>query len=140
MGRTDMDQYIFFDVPYQETAGLPLVSGAYRFSVWIKAEIDGQVTPGVSNRYRASGIVLEIDDDITDIASGTQEAIYLSISDQWTRISVTKPDVFIDNDPLPADTDTMIQLRITPITTYTGGGSMPLGSLLVAEPTLELSY
>ena len=140
IARFDLDQSIIFDVPYQETGGLPLVSGAYTFSVWVKAETAAQLTPNIANRYPATAIAMGIDDDIADTTTGKTAQIFTSIGSTWTKISITKDNTVVAEQD-PPTTDPVLRLCISPQTVFgdDNGASVPLGSLLIAEPSLVLS-
>ena len=65
LGRLDPLPHLAVPIALQNGDGsLPLLAGTYRVSVWVKSEIDDQVTPAANgrNRFRAGQIVLGIND------------------------------------------------------------------------------
>lgn len=108
---------------------LDIVSGWYRFSVWVKKEDAAQVTPAVPNAFHASAITLSL--------NGNREAFYPGTDytgSEWTQVSF---DTFVDAGGAADPADTVLTLGITPNDRVTLGWN-DIGRVLVSTPSIEL--
>lgn len=128
LGRLDPIPHVAVPVSARNAAnGRPLLAGTYRVSVFVKSEIDDQVTPGANgdNRFRADQIVLGLNTHFELVRrsdGGWSEST-------WERVSA---DFQIDESDLTAEPP--LQVRLTVI----HPDRPRIGSLLIADPRLEL--
>ena len=125
LGRLDTVPHAALAIPATGANGsLPLVAGAYRFSVFVKSEVDDQVTPAPAgaNRFRAGQIVLGMNDDLELVARS--EGGWST--DEWALVSAV---FHLEASELDSAT-----LRLTVI----HPDRPVIGSVLIAAPTLEL--
>jgi hypothetical protein len=117
------------DIALDNSSGdLPLVESQYEFSVWVKSEIDSEVTPaaGGLNRFRAGQIVLGINDDFALITQADAEWDTTT----WTQVSATFQ---LSQEDLLVDPPMVVRLAIT------HPDSLVIGSVLIADPVVELA-
>ena len=128
--RTDVDKWIYLDVPLIAAGRSELVSGTYEFSVYVRD--DPQLTPTVPNAFAAVGISLRLQ-DLTPYPQGEGWRFFAADGSwtDWNRISVIAS---INIEESVADTDNVLQLAICP----TDIGDQIPGRLLIAAPTLSL--
>jgi hypothetical protein len=118
--------HIALTLPAATGDQLPLVAGDYDFSVYVKSEIDSQVTPAIGNAFRSGQIMLGLNNDLYVISRA--EGGWSST--EWVEASVTVKitQEQIDNaDPLV--------FRISP----SHPNSPKVGRILIAAPSLELA-
>ncbi len=119
-----LDKSIYFDVPLTEAGRLPLVSGTYRFSVWIMNEEASLVTPTVANTFPSTGVTLRME----SLSQSGHTALFTADSSwsSWQQISVT------GSLEVDSTTDPSIRLSIMP-TLY---NDQDCGIMLIAYPQL----
>ena len=128
LGRLDPLPHVAVPISGRNaTDGRPLLAGTYRVSVFVKSEIDDQVTPAANghNRFRADQIVLGLNTHFELIRrsdGGWSE-------NTWERVSA---DFQIDESDLTAEPP--LKVRLTVI----HPDRPRIGSLLIADPRLEL--
>ena len=107
---------------------LDLVTGWYRFSVWVKMEDPLQVSPNVANTFQTSGITLTVNADRRGFEAGTDYT-----SSEWTKLSF---DTFVDASGATDPGDAVITLGVFP---YDSAhlGTYDIGRVLVSTPGLE---
>jgi len=143
-GRTDVQSRLVFDVPWRDGGRPDLLSGYYRFSVMVKN--DPTVTPNTANRIPARDICLGISTQ-NGYTSETFHQAWEESSDgtnwaEWTEVYVvTDNSVQIDR---PAGTMEImdyypLELKIIPADPTGGSDTYDVGSILIAEPSLEFS-
>lgn len=113
----------------QNSEGIELIPGTYRFSVYIKQEDAADVTPNTQNRFRAEQVQVLISGPTSSLNTDENGALYSTSSEwsDWTKISV-------DSDSLrPAEGDFPITMTILP---YKQSDRYS-GSILISAPTLE---
>ena len=145
-GRTDVQSCIIIDVPWQDdtVSRWFLLSGFYRFSVMVKN--DPTVSPATANRIPSESISLcllslkdgEIEESFSQSWSSSDTGADWS---GWTKVWVDTNNS-IQIDP-PENSESAnynaIRLRITPTDISGGNNTYDIGSLLIAEPSLEFS-
>ena len=127
IGRSDIAPQISIDLVDAVGDQLPLVAGEHTFSVYVKSEIDDQVTPSANglNRFRAEQICLGVNHEMTVVRrnqGGWSETA-------WKRVSCLVE--LSEEDVAPGNT---VTLRIS----VSHSGNETVGSLLIAEPFFEL--
>lgn len=139
MLRTDIENRIVLEVPWSTEGTRPdLVSGHYRFSVYIK-NIPLSELP--ANEFQSKSVTLGISTTFGGLNSIYNQAVHQSDDpganwDEWTQISV---DSFLQVDePATDPTDTVIFLCITP-TNKQSATFKDVGSVLIAAPSLHYS-
>ena len=147
--RTDRSYYIYLEIYQEETGRLDLQSGTYRFSCYVKQEIDDQISPSVANRFRNNGISLT-----TNYYSDYQGTPGTSTPDKY-KTAVFKPtddgadwsgwtEVYVEDSfqipPIEEPTVTPAPAAVPIITVMimpTNYLDKDAGSLLIAAPTFE---
>lgn len=125
IGRIDNMPHLSLALEAAPTTGLPLVAGAYSFSVYVKAEIDAQVTPVTGNAFRPDQIVLGANDRFQRFTAGE---IGWS-QNQWVEVSAT---VELREDELGNTPALRLQLTVI-------DQQFPaVGRILFAAPSLTL--
>ena len=145
--RTDNAQEIYYEVPYMQSADdeLPLISGTYKFSLWIKSEAAADLTPVVPNRFPARGLTLRIAGVAANGCSGSETAYFTEsdLNGEWTSMSVSASISIVPQDAPATAGDPyppVIRLSVTPRDNDAGlDTSYDIGSLLVGAPSLVLS-
>jgi hypothetical protein len=128
LGRLDSIPHVALPISASGAEGsLPLVPGAYRVSVYVKSEIDDQVTPGANgaNRFRAGQIALGLNDDFTLISRA---------DGGWTMNEWVQVSAVFHVDDRAMDSDNPATVRLTVI----HQDNPVVGSVLIAAPALEL--
>ncbi len=138
--KSDQDQNISIELPFideNRIDSLNLISGYYRFSVWVKADPNA----GVSNTFAAEAVSLSISSlDEEGLASRANSAAFdasdYSSFSNWTEI-------YIDAElqialPYWGET-TVIKLQISPGDITAGASGIDSGSILVSTPGLYYS-
>ena len=124
---TVLDKSVYFDVPLVETGRLPLVSGTYRFSVWIRREESAFLTPLTQNSFQSNGISLRM----ANLGDGSSHTAFIPADSSWSswqKVSVT------GSLEIDSSTDPALRLSIMP----TLGIDQDCGTMLVAVPELML--
>lgn len=139
MIRTDIENRIVLEVPWSTGGTRPdLVSGFYRFSVFIKNVPLAELPV---NEFQSKNVTLGISSNLGGVGSNCNQAVHQSSDsganwDEWTLVSV---DSFIQVDePATDPTDTVIFLYIAP-TNKQVATSKDVGSILIAAPSLHYS-
>lgn len=105
--------------------GLPLVPGTYTFSVYVKSEVDAEVTPASPNRFRAGQIALGV--------NGRLE-LFTAADNGWSSSEWVRVATVIELSPEEIESGAPARLQLA-----TGGRSSgSVGSVLIARPTLLL--
>ena len=138
--KSDQNQNLYVHLPYEDADrvdGLELLSGWYRFSIYVKA--DPQT--GTGNRFNACAVTLKIESIDTEGLGNTSNAEcfytddYSSFS-EWTELYI---DAELQITP-PEDTSAaVISLVISPCCTVGGALGADAGSILISNPSLEFS-
>ena len=138
--KSDQSQVLSILLPYTDESrvdNLELISGWYRFSIYVKA--DPQT--GSGNRFDADAVTLGIQAIDDDGVAGSSKSLcfnaseYSSFSD-WTQVYL---DANLQIDA-PADASTnVIKLSISPCCTVSGALEADAGSILISTPALEFS-
>ena len=129
VSRVDIMPHWSFVVPVDplDAEALLLVPGRYRFRVFVKDEIDSQVTPNVQNRFRSRQITIGVDGAFSTY-SGT--ALGWD-STQWIEV--------IHEFRLTAAqlaSSAAVRIQLTPSSLDTPR----IGSILISSPVLELVF
>jgi len=134
IARTDIESCIFINIPVTSVDRPDLVSGTYRFTVYVKNDPGATTTP-VQNRMPASSVCLGIYSSENASVSSKNEVSYGASSAwlDWTPYSVTG-HIQIDEGA-----ETALRLRISPTDTLRGSYGRDVGSLLISAPSLEYS-
>ena len=136
MVRTDIDNKIILPVPYRAEGRPDLVSGTYRFSVYIK-----QVESLPLNEFHAQSVSLGMSATDGGLHLVENHAIYHSDDpgadwSSWTQVTV---ESYLQIDTPPEDPeDPVVYLTITP-TDIQLAQTKDVGSILVAAPQLRYS-
>lgn len=124
VGRLENLPHLDLTIPVSGGAGLAIVPGEYDFSVFVKSEIDAQVTPTTLNAFRAEQILLGKDNTLELFTTGEAGWSASEWAEVTTRVTVSHADI--------ASGSVMLQLTLSQANNPT------VGRLLIAEPTLEL--
>lgn len=132
--RSDLSYKIRLRLRREDTSPLPLPSGTYRLSVYVKQD----PSAGSGNVMRSSGIALGINRNWDGVNFlGLQDAPGIPADPSWadwTLVSADFPSVQID--PPAADTDYNIELTIS-ATDSASNSLRDAGSILISRPALE---
>ena len=129
--RTDVDSCLSITIPVTSTGRADLLSGMYKFTVYVKNDPD--VTPTTPNRMPAEYLTMCIaSPDGATISNLTAQSFSEDWS-EWTACSVTG-QIQIDNDA-----ESALRLRVSPTDMYSASYKRTLGSLLISSPVLEFS-
>ena len=138
--KSDQDQDISIEIAYyneNRIDGLDLISGWYRFSLYVKAD----PSAGANNIFDSNAVTLSITAlDSEGLASSSESACfsasdYSSFTD-WTNIYIdTNLQIIVPDD---AET-TVIRLAVSPACTTGGSIGLDSGSILVSTPQLFYS-
>ncbi|MCK4516935.1 MAG: hypothetical protein KAU31_16850, partial [Spirochaetaceae bacterium] len=126
IGRYDILPHVALSLGSAVSDGsLEILPGLYRFSVYVKSEIDSEVTPTAPNAFRPGQITLGINDlwgtsTIGDVAWSTSEWVQVSFGGLLTREDLAQTDV--------------VTLRLT----VSSNDNPMVGRILIAAPTFEL--
>lgn len=125
IGRVDILPHVVLAVPPAAGVQLPFVPGIYTFSIYVKSEIDTQVTPTTPNAFRAAQISLGVNDAFVRIsqAEGGWN------SSRWTKVSRT-----FTLDAQDIASDPVVALQIT----VSDSAEPAVGRILVADPSVVL--
>jgi hypothetical protein len=126
IGRHDILPHVALPLgPSVLDGSMDILPGLYQFSVYVKCEIDSQVTPLTVNAFRACQITLGINDlwATTSIEDGGWS------STEWAQVSF---QALVRSSDL-ADDDVMT-LRMT----VSSNDTPMIGRILIADPKLEL--
>lgn len=126
IGRYDILPHVALSLGAAVSDGsLDILPGAYRFSVYVKSEIDSQVTPDTGNAFRPGQITLGINDswDTTTMDDAAWS------SSEWVQVSC---EALLRSDDL-AETDA-VTLRLT----VSSNENPMVGRILIAAPIFEL--
>lgn len=139
--KLDQVQELSINLPYEDADridSLGLISGTYRFSIWVKADADAVTT---NNSFNSNVVTLKIESFDPDGTGGSSTTGSFEASDNssftgWTNIYIDE-QLQIDE---PIDTSsTIIKLSVSPCD-YTGGAiTADAGSILISTPELLLS-
>ena len=127
VGRVDTEAAVSLELGDAAEDQLPLPVGTYTFSVYVKSEIDDQVTPSANglNRYRGNQICLGVNGHQTVISraeGGWDDAT-------WTRVSR-----LVELSEEEVAEGSVITLEIS----VSHQGQNAVGSVLIADPWFEL--
>ncbi len=131
-------QEIYIEVPFNDTNrvdSLELMSGWYRFSIYVKADPSG----GTANRFKAETVTLFAETLNTNIGNSSLlcfAADEYSSFNNWTKIYI---DINIQIEKPSVQTENVIKLSIRPYCTKGGAITADSGSILVSNPSLEFS-
>ncbi len=125
VGRVDNLPHLTLTLDADPASGLSIVPGEYEFSVYVKSEIDSQVTPTTQNAFRAGQILLG-KDDVYELF--TREDAGWS-TNEWIRVSTSVGVSRVDLS------DGQVELHLTIST----ANAPAVGRILIANPSLELS-
>ena len=132
--RTDIPPRLSLSPNIEDTLH-PLLSGSYRFSVWVKTDPEA----GRNNRYHAAAITLRITGGGGTAGWIEKTVIYSAIETDWS--DWTRLTVDTDNIQIPvSSTEPAMTVSVAP-TDYTSQGvlsNIDAGSILVTGPHLEL--
>lgn len=122
-GRVDVLPHHVLTVDPTTSSGLDLISGQYVFSIYVKSEIDAEVTPTTPDRFRAGQLSIGINDQFNLFEQSTvgwnqNTWVQVSVTTQLSEAALASP------------------LRIQLTTT---DAQLPaVGSVLISSPRLEL--
>ncbi len=121
--RTDFDNTVYLTVPQKQSGRVDLVSGIYRFSLYVREEDNTQVSPtaGFLNAFKSSGVTLFINDS-------PEEFTAAEYSTTWTKLSMEKFIQINNGDS--------ITLKISPTLTTSGDISKDAGRVVISSPSL----
>lgn len=125
VGRVDNLPHLALTLDADPASGQSIVPGEYEFSVYVKSEIDSQVTPTTPNAFRAGQILLG-KDDVYELF--TREDAGWSTT-EWIRVSTSVGVSRVDLS------DGQVELQLTLAT----ADAPAVGRILIANPSLELS-
>jgi hypothetical protein len=112
-------------------SGDTLEPGTYRFSVYIKEEASGDVTPNTGNRFHSDFIAMSIKGPTSSTGAMISEAVH-SKDDSWSSSEWT--ELSVDSASLrPEASDAPIILAVFPY----NPSERYSGSILISAPRLE---
>jgi len=139
--KSDQAQHLIAELPYADPGrvdSLQLISGTYRFSIYVKADPE---TASTNNSFNSNAVTLKIEAIDPDGSGGSSKYQSFSAADNssfsdWTKIYIDTP-LQIN---IPADTSsTVIRLSVSPCDTSGGSMSIDAGSILISNPQLLFS-
>lgn len=125
IGRMDIMPVRALTLETKPTTGLELVPGTYSFSVWVKSEVDDEVTPATRNRYRSDRIALG--------ANGRLE-LFLQADHGWSPTEWVKLTTTVELSQEEISAEDGLSLQLTTIHPQRPS----VGSILIARPELTL--
>ena len=129
IGRVDILPHWALILSSDTETGLPLVPGRYRFRIFVKSEIDSQVTPSPDglNRFRSKQISIGANNSFVTISAAEAEWN----AGRWV-------EVIREFELSPADVtrSPALAIQITPSSIDTPA----VGSILISSPVLELVF
>jgi hypothetical protein len=126
--RTDIPLRIRITLPWADTGRpdeLPLVSGWYEFSLWVRSD-----TVAADNRFESHDVTIGVENDI---AVFPDRGTPLDMNG-WARISMV---AFVQIDAPEDPSEHVLELSVSS-TDLKYANSRDVGSLLIAAPALEL--
>ncbi len=139
--RSDQNHTLTTSLPYEDSGrvdGLTLISGTYRFSVYVKADPAVATT---NNSFDSGAVTLKLEALDPDGSGGSiyyqsfSAEDYSSFAD-WTLLYV---DAELQIN-IPEDTtDAVIRLAVSPCDCTGGAMTVDSGSILISNPGLEFS-
>ena len=126
IGRYDIFPHVALPLGSSVVDGsLDILPGLYRFSTYVKSEIDSEVTPNTANAFRPGQVTLGINGrwGTTTIAEAAWSA------SEWVQVSF---------DGLVRSADLNQADAVTLRLTVTSDGNPMVGRILIAAPTFEL--
>ncbi len=128
IGRADILPHVALRLgPATQEDSLDIIPGRYRFSVYVKSELDSQVTPETPNAYRSAQIMLGIN-DLWGQSISAEEGAWSTT--EWKRVSFECPP--IQTDELAGEWPLTLRMTVS------SNDNPMVGRILVAAPTLEL--
>ena len=124
-GRVDVLPHRVLSITETDVAGLALVAGRYEFSLYVKSEIAGEITPTSPDNYRSGQVTIGINDEFTTFTRAVEQWD----DSTWVQVSVTFD--LLGSDIASA---TPLRIQITPSSNQTPS----IGSVLITAPRLEL--
>ncbi|MFP4376354.1 MAG: hypothetical protein ACLFP4_04860 [Spirochaetales bacterium] len=126
IGRHDVFPHVRFELPLTATGDqLEFLPGRYTFSVFVKSELDTQVTPDTPNRFRSQQLSIGID----EVYETYERADHGWDANSWAELTYS----FELSSAKIASGDPLI-ITLTP----SSFGTPAVGAILVAAPRLEL--
>ena len=126
VGRLDNLPQRALTIPIPATGDqLPFVPGSYTFSVYVKSEIDAEVTPAAPNAFRSRQIVL---------GGGDENRLFERDEYGWSTSTWVKLETVVTLDPDDIAAGGDLVLRLTTIDPLRPA----IGRILVALPELVL--
>ncbi len=143
--RTDITYKLRLTLATEDTLQ-PLISGWYRFSIYVKRD----PSAGSNNRFQCDRITLGISGggisesggEITfDESTYSNYAVYYDGQDDenWSNWSLLSVDCFVQIPENIPETEATLQLSITPTDDTHGALNMDVGSILISSPSLVMS-
>ncbi|MBI9106264.1 MAG: hypothetical protein JEZ04_05915 [Spirochaetales bacterium] len=139
--KSDQVQELAINLPFEDAErvdSLNLLSGTYRFSLWVKSDTDAATT---NNSFNSKAVTLKMEAFDPDGTGGSVAFQSFSASDYssftgWTQIYI---DAVLQIDE-PADTaNTVIKLSVSPCDCTGGAITTDTGSILISTPELLYS-
>ena len=125
IGRLDVLPHWALPLTTDSETGLDLIPGAYRIRLFVKSELDDQVTPNAPNRFRSGSISLGANNRFATF-SATQSGWSAT---QWVELI---HEITLSADDLTATPALTLQLSPS------GPDRPAVGSILISSPVLEL--
>ncbi|MDC7226536.1 MAG: hypothetical protein PQJ61_07205 [Spirochaetales bacterium] len=139
--KSDQTHYLQTELTVYDsnrTDELPLISGTYRFSVYVKADPELASRP---NSFDTDSVMLMVEsldpDSLTDATSmqSFDAEDYDDFTD-WTEIYM---DVTLQIDETEDTEEAVIRLTVSPTNSIGGALTMDAGSILISTPSLKFS-
>lgn len=139
--RSDKELALIVSLPYEDVDRideLALLSGTYRFSVYVKAD---PATSTTNNSFDSTAVSLKLEALYESESSESSGWVSFSASDyssfaDWTQIWV---DTELQINIPYTTTDNVIRLSISPTDCSGAGTTVDAGSILISNPGLEYS-
>lgn len=125
VGRLDNLPHLTLTLAADPATGLDIAAGDYEFSVYVKSEIDSQVTPTTQNAFRPGQILLG-KDNVFELFARADAGWSAT---EWARVSTMVRVSRVDL------ADGQIELQLTLAT----ADAPAVGRILIANPSLELT-
>jgi len=129
IARTDIPLRLRINLTWADPSrpDTPLVSGWYKFSLWVRSDPDAASTP---NSFAGDTVTIGIENALSVVSSVSS----LPLVDGWAQISIV---LFVQINEPDDHGAYVLELSVTP-TDIANAQSRDVGSILITAPVLEL--
>lgn len=138
--RTDLTYKLRLDLSYQGDTAEPLISGDYRFSIYVKDD----PSAGSNNRLTSNRVCIGITGGGVASVGTTFDESSFSVyrqyyngldGEDWSNWSKVSVDLVLQ---IPNSSSRVMELSICPTDDSQGSLNMDVGSILISSPSLEM--